>query len=336
MGSMSTTKSARSTIHRSFVRITALTVAVSLPLMGMAGIASAAKVKAKTTAACLRHPHKKACASAGGGATGGSGTAPNIIVSVAPDPVQEVGTSEIDVIVQVSAQPIFANQTVNISSQQLFLDCLTLTWRSSADGVTSDLLSTTAGVTGVLLDNDGNATVELQGEDCAPGPDLVEADLALSPYSTATATLTALPPGITPEPSITAFPNPEVETGDGAPGNAESQVYTQFLIEESPVYAEQVVDVTSAQLTNRCEPGTTLWTSSPGFAGGGGVAIGTDGVTAVLDNDGNAVVTFEGISCAAGDSLVDAELVGGTGDSFTTTFTIKPPAPQIPPPITGT
>ena len=229
--------------------------------MGLAGIASAAKAKA--TAPCAKHAHKKACAKGGGGATG-SGSAPNIIVSVAPNPVQEVGTSEVDVIVQVSAQPIFANQMVDISSQQLFLDCFTLAWFSSADGITSDLLGTNAGVTGVLLDNDGNATVELQGEDCAQGQDLVEADLAASPYTTATATLRAVPPGITAEPTITAFPNPEVETGDGAPGNAESQVYTEFLIEENPVYAEQTVEVTSAQLTNRCELGTALWSSTGG------------------------------------------------------------------------
>jgi hypothetical protein len=299
----------------------------------MAGIASAAKVKAAPN--CAKHPHKKACA-AGGGATGGTGTAPNIIVSVAPNSVQEVGTSEVDAIVQVSAQTIFANQTVDISSQQLFLDCLTLDWFSSAGNIPSELIGRdVAGVTGVILDNDGNATVEIQGEDCAPGKDLVEADLAAAPYTTATATLTALPPGTTPEPSITAFPNPEVETGDGAPGNAESQVYTEFLIEENPVYAEQTVDVTSAQLTNRCEPGKTLWSSTPGV-GGGGTLIGNDGVTAVLDNDGNAVVTFEGISCAAGASLVDAELVGGTGDSFITNFVINPPSPQIPPPVTGT
>ena len=334
MGPMSTTKSARTTIHRSFVRITALTVVISLPLMGMAGIATAAKVKA--TANCAKHHHKKACGSGGGGATGGTGTAPDIIVSVAPNSVQEVGTSEVDVIVQVSAQTIFANQTVNISTQQLFLDCLTLDWFSSAGGTPSAPIGTDVpGVTGVILDNDGNATVELQGEDCAPGPDLIEADLAKSPYSTATATLTALPPGVTLEPTITAFPNSEVETGDGAPGNAESQVYTEFLIEENPVYAEQIVDVTSAQLTSRCEPGETAWSSTPGL-GGGGKLIGTDGVQAVLDNDGNAVVTFEGISCAAGASLVDAELIGGTGDSFTTTFVINPPSPQIPPPVTGT
>jgi len=290
----------------------------------MAGIASASKVKAGPN--CSKHPSRAACKAGGGGGTGGTGgTPPNIIVSVSPDPVQEVGASEINVVVQVEALAIFANQKVDISSQQLFLDCLSLTWRSSASGTTSQIIGTGAGVTGVLLDNDGNATVELQGEDCAPGANLVEADLGAAPYTTATATLTASPPGVTKFPTITGAPNPEVETGDNAPGNAESQVYVNFLIEENPVYAEQIVDVTSAQLTNRCELGTTLWSSTPGV-GGGGATIGTTGVTAVLDNDGNADVTFEGISCASGPSLVDAELVGGTHDTFTTTEVISPPA----------
>ena len=308
--------------HSRLARLVALTVVVAMPLVGMAGIASAAKVKAGPKS-CAKHPGRAKCATGGGGATGG--TPPNIIVTVSPNPVQEVGASEINVVVQVEALAIFANQKVDISSQQLFLDCLSLTWRSSASGTTSQIIGTGAGVTGVLLDNDGNATVELQGEDCAPGANLVEADLGAAPYTTATATLTASPPGVTKYPTITGAPNPEVETGDNAPGNAESQVYVNFLIEENPVYAEQIVDVTSAQLTNRCELGTTLWTSTAGV-GGGGVAIGTTGVSAVLDNDGNANVTFEGISCASGPSLVDAELVGGTHDTFTTTFTIKPPA----------
>jgi hypothetical protein len=302
-------------------RLVALTVVVSMPLVGMAGVASA-KVKAAPN--CTKHAHRAACKAGGGGGTGGPGgttppPAPNIIVTVAPDPVQEVGTSEVDFVVQVETLDVFANQTVDISSQQLFLDCLSLTWRSSASGTTSAIIGTGAGVTGVLLDNDGNATVELQGEDCAPGPNLIEADLGKAPYTTAQATLTALPPEQTTFPTITAAPNPEVETGDNAPGNAESQVYVNFLIEENPVYAEQTVDVTSAQLTNRCELGTTLWSST------GGTTIGTTGVSAILDNDGNADVTFEGISCASGPSLVDAELVGGTHDTFTTTFTISPP-----------
>ena len=90
------------------------------------------------------------------------------------------------------------------------------------------------------------------------------------------------------------------------------------------MYAEQTVDVTSAQLTNRCEPRPPCGPRRrPRWRWH---LIGTTGVTAVLDNDGNADVTFEGISCASGPSLVDAELVGGTHDTFTTTFTISPPA----------
>jgi hypothetical protein len=309
--------------HSRLARLVALTVVVAMPLVGMAGVASAAKAKAGPN--CAKHPGRASC-KAGGGGTGGTGGTPppNIIVSVSPNPVQEVGTSEVDFVVQVEALAIFANQTVDISSQQLFLDCLSLTWKSSAAGTPSAVIGTGAGVTGVLLDNEGNATVEVQGEDCAPGTNLVEADLGKAPYTTATASLVATPPGVTAFPTITGAPNPEVETGDGAPGNAESQVYANFLIEENPVYAEQIVDVTSAQLTNRCEAGTTLWSSTAGV-GGGGTLIGTTGVTAVLDNDGNADVTFEGISCASGDSLVDAELVGGTHDSFWTTYTISPP-----------
>ena len=314
--------------HSRLARLVALTVVGAMPLVGMAGVASAAKVKASPKA-CIKHPLKAGCAkgNSGGGAGGATGgaTPPNIIVSVSPNPVQEVGQSEIDVIIQVETLPIFANQTVDISSQQLFLSCLSLSWKSSALNTPSHVIGITAGITGVILDNDGNATVELQGMDCAPGPSLIEADLAGAPYTTATATLTATPPGVTVFPTITGAPNPEVETGDGAPANSESQVYADFLIEENPVYAEQIVDVTSAQLTNRCEFGKTLWSSTPGV-GGGGTLIGNIGVTAVLDNDGNAVVTFEGISCAAGTSLVDGELVGGTHDTFTNNYLIKPPA----------
>ena len=153
--------------HSRLARLVALTVVVSMPLVGMAGVASASKVKAGPN--CVKHPHRAKCKAGGGGGTGGTGgaTPPNIIVGVAPDPVQEVGTSEIDAVIQVEALDIFANQTVDISSQQLYLDCLSLTWRSSAAGVTSAVIGTGAEVDGVTLDNDGNATVEIQGEDCA-------------------------------------------------------------------------------------------------------------------------------------------------------------------------
>jgi len=199
----------------------------------------------------------------------------------------------------------------------------------------------------VTLDNEGNATVEVQAENCAPGTDLIEADLTKAPYTTATTELKLNPPtqsfctavgvptGCTAAevgvPSVAASPNPEVETGDGGPGDAASQVYVNFLVEEDPAYAEGLVEVYSQQLTARCGLGTPLWSSTPGdlglgdtpVLGTGGVTIG---VTAELDNDGNADVTFEGLSCAPGLSTVTADLLGGAGGTFTTGLTITAPA----------
>src|ERR1700691_4477348 len=225
----------------------------------MSVVASAAKTKAGPS--CVKHPHKARCASGGGGATGGTGaTPPNIIVSVSPDPLQETGTSEISAIVQVEALPIFANQTVDLSSQQLFLDCAAVEWLSFEPASHSG-----SGITGVALDDDGNATVWVEGLDCAPGPNLIEADLNAAPYTTATATLTALPPATTPEPTISGAPNPEVQTGDGTAANPESQVYATFLIEENPVYAEQTVEVEANQLFSRCL--TAAWNvGGPNFS----------------------------------------------------------------------
>jgi len=320
--------------HSHLARLVTLTVVAAMPLVGLAGVASAANAVGSAKW-CANHPKlakvTAACSAktGGGGATGGTGGAPpNLVVSVSPDPVQEVGTSEADFIVQVEALAIFANQTVTLSSQQLALACTTVTWKSSAGGknAISAMIGTGIGPTNpVTLDNDGNATVEVQGENCAPGQDLVEADLTKAPYTTVTTQLTLSPPGTTTEPLITAYPNPETETGDGGPGDAASQVYVNFLIEEAPVYAEGVVDVESPQLTARCGLGTPLWSSTPGDLNLGGTLL-TDGVNAELDNDGNADVTFEGLSCAPGTSLVTADLVGGTGDTFTTNFTISAPA----------
>jgi hypothetical protein len=294
------------------IRLVTLAVVATLPVFGLSAVASAAKTKAGPN--CVKHPHKAKCRAGGGGGTGGTGgTPPNIIVSVSPDPVQETGTSEISAMVQVEALPIFAGQSVNISSQQLFLDCGTLTL--SHIGLVQ---STTGSISGVVLDNDGNATVWVLGENCAPGPNLIEADLNAAPYTTATATLTALPPAPTPEPTITGAPNPEVETGDGGPGDPESQVYATFLIEEDPVYAEQTVEVESTQLFSRCGLAASWYV--------GRTPAATPTATVTLDNDGNAVVNFFGTSCAAGDSLVTADLTVGTHDTFSTTYTIKPPA----------
>jgi hypothetical protein len=305
-------------VRRSFVRFTALTVVVAMPLLGMSSLASAKSVKA-TAAKCAKHPHK-----CNGGGGGSGGPTPNIIVTVAPNPLIETGQSEVHAVVQVETSPNFAGDPVFIYSQQLVNSCAedSVIFYSSASG---DLSEPSDGSITAVLDDDGNVTVELSGTDCAPGSSVIEADLVKAPYYTATTTIVANPPVPTTA-GLTAYPNPEVETGDtnsgpnGPSGN--SDVYAVFYLEDSPVYAEQPVMISSAQLQNRCGEGAK-WN-----AGNGGGGNSTSGWT-TLDDDGNAVFIFEGASCAAGDSTVIADVDAGTGDTFTTVYTINPPVPTI-------
>ena len=125
----------------------------------------------------------------------------------------------------------------------------------------------------------------------------------VAPFYTALTTLVAQPPMVTP-PGLTGYPNNEVETGDSTAGG-DSGVFAVFYVESDAVYAEQPVTISSAQLEARCirawgwEPGNPLQPLAQG-ASGVGVNTGPPAET-TLDNDGNAVFIFRGISCAAGD-----------------------------------
>ncbi len=181
----------------------------------------------------------------------------------------------------------------------------------------------------------------VDGTDCAPGTDVVEADLEVAPFLTALTTLVVNPPAVTPV-GVTGFPkiagvSQEVETGDTST-SGDSDIYAVFYVEENPVYAEQTVEIDSAQLEGRCiegwrwEPGNALGVGvGPGYSGpitGQGVNTTTRPST-ILDDDGNAVFVFKGISCASGPSQVIADVLAGTGDTFVTTFTVDPPAVTI-------
>ncbi len=301
--------------HSRLARLVALTVVVSMPLLGMAGVASA-KASGPN---CKLHPNRAAC-KGGGGGTGG--TNPNIIVTIAPNPLIETGMSEVHAVVQVEALPAFAGDPVFIYSQQLINSCSSVEYFSSASGAISEELGSSATV---ILDDDGNASVELSATNCAPGSSVFEADLVKAPYYTATTTLVANPPVPTAA-GVVGYPNPEVETGDTSSGpngpSGNSDVYAVFYVEDNPVYAESTVEISSAQLQNRCGLGAK-WS-----AGNGGNGDDT-GASTLLDDDGNAVFIFEGVSCAAGDSTVIADVNAGTHDTFTTTYTISPPVPTV-------
>jgi hypothetical protein len=313
-------------VFRGSRRVIALAVLISMPLIGLAGVATAApKGTAKWCAAHAKAAKKTpACSTtSGGGGTGGPPPVTEIQVTASPNPVIETGESEVNTVIQVEAQPAFAGDSVVIYSQQFDNSCNGVDYYENQGILPSESIGDPATVT---LDNDGNATVELYGDDCAPGSSLLEADLVAAPYYTATTTIQALPPNVTTA-GLTAFPNPEVEVGDGT--TTGSNVYAVFYFEDNPVYAETPVEISSAQLTNRCLGGE-IW-----GAGNGGIGTNT-GATTTLDNDGNAVFIFEGISCAPGTSTVVGDLVGGTHDTFSTDYTIDAPTPTItqpPPPV---
>jgi hypothetical protein len=268
-----------------------------LPMLGMAGMASAASSPARL---------------------------PKITVQIDPRPLVETGESFILATIQVETSASFADQPVNISSSQLVNSCaVTAFFNLQAVGTTN--------VT-VYLDGDGNATVLVAGKGCAPGSDLVEASLVKAPYITATETLLAEPPNVTPH-GLFGFPTTSgiVTTGEVETGNTtlsgDSDVYAVFYVETNPVFAEHTVEIASAQLEGRCGGGW-VWASltggpKPGSGTVSGVGVNTGPpAKAILDDDGNAVFFFEGISCAAGPSVV---ISGGRS----TTFTINAPQPTI-------
>src|ERR1700722_15548942 len=206
-----TTRREQVNVRRSFVRVIALTVVVAMPVMGMAGIASAKTTKAAVTKACKKNPNGKKCLAQGsgskgsGGATGGN-TGPQIVVTASPNPLVETGQSEIHSVIQVETLPSFAGDVVSISSSQLVSSCLAVSYEDVQAGLPPHF---SPDRTTLVLDDDGNATVLVDAIDCAPGTDVIEADLEQAPYLTALTTLTAEPPAVTP-PAATGYPNPAV------------------------------------------------------------------------------------------------------------------------------
>jgi hypothetical protein len=319
-------------IRRHSVRLVMLALVVSLPLLGVSGVASA---KAKAGPGCHKthscRSGKSGGTGTGSGTGGGSGSA-LITVEVDPNPLVETGESEVRAVVQVETSSAFADDLVNIDSSQLENSCVALDF-DTVNEATAQFDVTSPNNIQVALDNDGNATVGLVGLDCAPGSSLVEADLIAAPYYTATTTLLAEPPNVTPE-GITGYPQiagvpSEVETGD-TPASGNSDVYAVFYVETDPVYAEEPVEIGSVQLESSCGQG---WVWIPGNGGtstfGKGFDINGFVASTLLDNDGNAVFIFKGQSCAPSTSDVIADVEAGTHPTYSTEFTVVAPQPTI-------
>jgi hypothetical protein len=330
-------------VRRNGARLTALIVVAAMPLMGLSGIASAKATKG-SAAWCAKHAKKAACKAGGAGATGSGsgGAAPLITVEVDPNPLVETGQSEVTAVVQVETNPQYAGDLVNIDSSQLEQACASLDF-DTVNFATNQFDVTSPNNIEVALDDDGNVTVGMKGIDCAPGTDVVEADLDVAPFLTALTTLTVNPPVVTPE-GLTGYPQTagqaeEVETGDTST-SGDSDVYAVFYVETSPVYAEQLVEIESPQLEASCLTGW-VWIPGnqdgvgPGGETGSGSVFGKgfdiNGFSAatILDDDGNAVFMFKGTSCAASNSEVIADVLAGSHPTYVTSWTTEPPAPTI-------
>jgi hypothetical protein len=265
---------------------------------------------------------------------------PQIVVTASPNPAVETGTSNVDSVIQVESNPSNAGSLVTISSTQFTAHCPGAAnnpiYVTILNGTPLAPITGTNSIT-VPLDNDGNATVGVDALNCAPGSVLIDASLDAPPFSTAVTKLIIVPPQVTP-PGVHGFPANEVETGDGGTGMGPfgaSDVYAVFLVETSPVYAEQMATITSDQLTQRCGLGFG-WFDSGSFpavvvsGANGSTGPGSSGnvVEQPIDNDGNAEFQFFGASCAAGKSTVIAEILAG-GPTYSTQYNILPPAVTI-------
>jgi hypothetical protein len=242
---------------------------------------------------------------------------PRIEVSVSPNPLVETGASFVEAVVQVEAVPGLAGATVNISSTQLNNTCADVDFFSIADGLGSIYDGNPIQVT---LDNDGNATVWLNGGECAPGKDVIEADLVSAPYNSAETTLTVDSPVQTPR-GVVGYPANEVETGTMGEGG-DSDVYAVFYVETASKYAEDTAEIASNELYDRCGGGSEWLTDADTFAD-------SATATATLDDNGNAVFVFLGVSCAAGTSDVIADIEAGLHPTYTNTYKIKSPRSTI-------
>ncbi|HEY7947329.1 MAG TPA: hypothetical protein VID75_06625 [Acidimicrobiales bacterium] len=276
-------------------------------------------------------------------ATGpGTGT-PSL--TIAPNPLVETGQSEVHAVIEFE-DAAAAEQTVSIDSSQLTASCGGTVTYSHLQGVTSGTTITPATATNqvlLVLDNEGNANVVVSGTDCAPGSDLFEASLVKAPLTTVLATLTVSPPMPTTA-GVTAAPVSEVETGDTT-ASGDSDVYAVFYVETDPVYAEQQAEISDIQLESSCqggwiwEPGNTTLvggstsgnvSGNPHNTGGGLTTTSGHEPFTTIDDDGNAVFVFMGISCAAASTgstaIADVAFnITGNHPTYQGTFTVKPP-----------
>jgi hypothetical protein len=185
--------------------------------------------------------------------------------------VEDALSSGVATIVQAAFEN-GSEKTVRIGSEELYDRCRAaphLHWIQS-DG--SD--TTGSEVTGVALDNDGNAFVIAIGDaSCAPGVSLIEGDLEAKPFTTFTTPFTVLPPQPTGEPAFAIEKAQRIAASGGGfttaalTALAGQTVEYEITVTNTGKFAETL----SAFSDAHCDPGT--------IAGGPGAAPLTPGAS---------------------------------------------------------
>jgi hypothetical protein len=303
---------------------------LAAPVVVFASTAVAAKNPVGSPGWCAHHP--KAAKKVPACSTSGGGGPPAIRVQVDPNPTVETDQGLVVAVIQVAASPSFAGDAVEVSSSQLLASCGgALFFLNFQNGGTPSSPNIGIDDISAVLDADGNATVVVDNEGCAPGSDLIEADLVVAPYLTATTVLAVDPPTVTPagvvgSPATSGTIVGETATGDTT-DSGDSAIYGVFTVETDPVNAGLEAEIGSAQLESRCVGGW-FWGGTNGSITGTGPNPGAP-LQSPLDDDGNTTFLFMGVSCAAGSSQVVADVLGGTAATYTTTFVVDAPAPTI-------
>lgn len=162
-----------------------MAIVVALPL-GVSGTVAAQKAPGSPQW-CRHHPksHRPACQKSGGG-----GSPSSLTISASPNPMVETGDSDVDAIISVATDPVYAEQTVEIVSS-LVARCATGTWFTNQGSFTGSTAS-------AAIDDDGNANFTFLGASCASGTVQVTAivEAGTEPSGTATFTIDPPAPGI--------------------------------------------------------------------------------------------------------------------------------------------
>jgi hypothetical protein len=121
---------------------------------------------------------------------------------------------------------------------------------------------------------------------------------------------------------VNAYPGSFMDQGEDVEWTDHaSSVAVIFEVECNPEYAEDEVTINDQELYNRCDDELS-WAEPPNEPSDWS---GPE-TNATLDDNGNAkVVAFGGPSCAAGETIVLADLDAGNHSTAMTQFTVLPP-----------